>query len=278
MKTALVIRRGGLGDTVLTAPLLAALRSAGYAPHFAGNVDFARLFRRYHAADRVLSTEDLELWAVALDSPAGERARARLGAYELVFGEGLALPGHRAAIPFDPVPRSGAGHAAAQLLSQLVRALPDLPAAPDPVPRLVRLRAPVARGAEVLIHPGSGSVAKCWDPHELARVARTLVVRGRRVTVVVGEAEHARAATLLEPFDPSVDVLHEPSIDDLAGRIATAACFVGNDSGPAHLAAALLVPTVAVFGPTDPELWAPAGPHVRVVRRDVCQVLDAIPA
>jgi ADP-heptose:LPS heptosyltransferase len=41
--------------------------------------------------------------------------------------------------------------------------------------------------------------------------------------------------------------------------------YVGNDSGVSHLAAALGVPTIAVFGPTDPTVWAPLGPKVAVV-------------
>jgi len=53
----------------------------------------------------------------------------------------------------------------------------------------------------------------------------------------------------------------------VAALIARCACYVGNDSGISHVAAGLGVPTVAVFGPTDPAVWGPHGPTVRVVRR-----------
>jgi ADP-heptose:LPS heptosyltransferase len=56
----------------------------------------------------------------------------------------------------------------------------------------------------------------------------------------------------------------------LAGVLAHARLFVGHDSGVTHLAAALHVPTVALFGPTDPVQWAPRGPHVFVVRGNLC--------
>jgi ADP-heptose:LPS heptosyltransferase len=50
-----------------------------------------------------------------------------------------------------------------------------------------------------------------------------------------------------------------------AALIAQAAVFIGNDSGLTHLAAALARPTVAIFGPTDPEIWGPRGEHVSIV-------------
>ena len=53
----------------------------------------------------------------------------------------------------------------------------------------------------------------------------------------------------------------------LAGASAGARVFVGNDSGPTHLAAATGAPTVALFGPTDPRRFAPRGPAVTVLAR-----------
>jgi ADP-heptose:LPS heptosyltransferase len=71
----------------------------------------------------------------------------------------------------------------------------------------------------------------------------------------------------------------------LARLLAPAAAFVGNDSGPSHLAAMLAVPTVAIFGPTVASIWAPVGPQVTVVgvgrdlaSIDCAEVLDALRA
>ncbi|MBY0312983.1 MAG: glycosyltransferase family 9 protein [Phycisphaerales bacterium] len=52
---------------------------------------------------------------------------------------------------------------------------------------------------------------------------------------------------------------------DLASTIARSRAFVGADTGPTHLAAQLGVPTLALFGPTDPNVWSPVGPAVRVL-------------
>ncbi|HSW50494.1 MAG TPA: glycosyltransferase family 9 protein, partial [Bryobacteraceae bacterium] len=74
---------------------------------------------------------------------------------------------------------------------------------------------------------------------------------------------------ILERDGPQVDGVEvEPAIDDLhelACRLAQARLYIGNDSGITHLAAASGVPVLALFGPTDPAVWAPRGPNVRVI-------------
>jgi len=55
------------------------------------------------------------------------------------------------------------------------------------------------------------------------------------------------------------------SLVQIAGLLSLAAVTVGNDSGPTHLAAAVGCPTVAVFGPTDPVVWAPVGSRVSIL-------------
>jgi ADP-heptose:LPS heptosyltransferase len=67
----------------------------------------------------------------------------------------------------------------------------------------------------------------------------------------------------------------------LAGWLRSARVYIGNDSGITHLAAAAGAPVVAIFGPTDPAVWAPRGDRVRLVAGkldeiSVGQVLDAV--
>ncbi|NDE07877.1 MAG: hypothetical protein EBZ89_10905, partial [Chloroflexi bacterium] len=61
-----------------------------------------------------------------------------------------------------------------------------------------------------------------------------------------------------------VRVIRGRSLADVARLFANASGVIANDSGIAHLAAGLGVPTVAIFGPTDPAVWRPRGPNVRV--------------
>jgi len=126
----------------------------------------------------------------------------------------------------------------------------------------LRLNIPAAGPKlDIVLHPGSGSPKKNWPLGNFIALAKEHRACKREVTWCLGPAEHESA--LAEKLDG--DVLTGDSLVELAGRLATARLFVGNDSGITHLTAALGVPTVAIFGPTtNPQIWAPRGDHVRV--------------
>jgi ADP-heptose:LPS heptosyltransferase len=112
----------------------------------------------------------------------------------------------------------------------------------------------------LVIHPGSGSRAKN-APLELFRsMATEASQNGRKILVVWGEAETDRLDEIKNQFSgiPGVKVLGEPlSLLDLAGVLSCASLYAGCDSGVTHLAAACNIPVFALFGPTDPQVWAP---------------------
>ena len=67
------------------------------------------------------------------------------------------------------------------------------------------------------------------------------------------------------PEDPPLpEAVRFDNLYDLACWLARARLYVGNDSGITHLAAAVGTPVLALFGPSDPAVWAPRGPNVRV--------------
>jgi len=114
----------------------------------------------------------------------------------------------------------------------------------------------------VLIHPGSGGQAKCWLLEDFLAVAERL---GNAV-FVVGPVELDRwEAGAIDRLRSAGPLLTCPPLEILAGAAAGAAAFVGNDSGPTHLAAAFGAPTVALFGPTNPVHFAPVGRCVHVL-------------
>lgn len=132
----------------------------------------------------------------------------------------------------------------------------------------------------VVVHPGSGGRAKCWAAERFERLIETLQAAGRSVVVVLGEAERERMEPRrLEAWrerwqrswrgmgrgQGGVAIEEPADVLELGELLAGAELFVGNDSGPTHLAAQLGVPTVALFGPTDPRIWAPRGPAVTVL-------------
>jgi ADP-heptose:LPS heptosyltransferase len=80
--------------------------------------------------------------------------------------------------------------------------------------------------------------------------------------MIAGPADDVPAAKLAAAGYP---VARPPDLLALAALLARVDVYLGNDSGVSHLAAALGVPTVAIFGPTDPRIWAPRGPRVTVL-------------
>jgi len=144
----------------------------------------------------------------------------------------------------------------------------------------VSLRCPgdwAARGAAMLegsdgwigISPGAFyGAAKRWIPARYAAVGDSLAREtGHRVAILGGPAERPLAEDIAEAMTSSPRVLcGETTLPELVGALSRLRLLVTNDSGPMHLAAALGVPLVAVFGPTDWRETAPVGSHHRIVR------------
>lgn len=123
----------------------------------------------------------------------------------------------------------------------------------------------------VMIHPGSGSPHKCVAPDILATIVDGLNRRGIPVMLPVGPADEEQARGVLELCATSPLPIRGLELLELAGILANATLYVGHDSGLTHLAAALGVPTLALFGPTDPGRWAPQGTSVTVLTGSPCR-------
>ena len=128
----------------------------------------------------------------------------------------------------------------------------------DRNPRLPKQKVKQSRDS-VVIHPFSGSGRKNWPIELYLDLAKRLPLP---VEWVAG------------PEEVSPDAHRFSRLDQLAEWLRGARLYVGNDSGITHLAAAIGVPTLVLFGPTDPRVWAPRGDHVRVIRH---QPLHALP-
>lgn len=130
-------------------------------------------------------------------------------------------------------------------------------------------------GGQIVIHPGSGSPAKCWPTARFVELIERLKGQGRPVRVVIGEVEAERwSAQEIAALEKVAPVARPGSYLELLDILAPAGVFVGNDSGPGHLAGALGVPSVILFGPTDPTVWRPWGPRVTTVRHEPLAELD----
>lgn len=265
----LCVRRGGLGDTLLILPILRAMRAARPTARltFAGVAEFGDLFLAYGACDEVWSSERLATWSLAAPGDA-HGAAARLREFAWIVGDDPALCAARDATCrvdiFDP--RLGVDPpqpAAAQLLARAgLSGSADVTLGPT--------RAATSPDAPIAVHVGSGGRSKCWPTAALAALITAL-----RARVFVGPAELERGVDWLPPGS---DVCAPASPRALARELAGVRAFVGHDSGPTHLAAALRIPTLALFTTTEPRIWAPQGAHVHTLtgEPDVARAVDLV--
>jgi ADP-heptose:LPS heptosyltransferase/GT2 family glycosyltransferase len=132
-----------------------------------------------------------------------------------------------------------------------------------------RLAAPLA-----CLHTGAGSVNKQWPGASFAGLIDLLAGEaGATVMLIGGPDEAVAVAALLKLVrHPAavVNLVGKIPLKDLPGVIAAADLYVGNDSGPKHIAAALGVPTVGIHsGTVDAGEWGPMGPHSLTIRREM---------
>lgn len=129
----------------------------------------------------------------------------------------------------------------------------------------------------VAIHPGSGGDSKRWPAENWAELGRRLARRFPDVTLLLveGEADAEPARVVAEAWQ-GLRVVRARLLPlaILAAVLRQAALYLGHDSGVTHLAAAARrdLPVVALFGPTDPAVWAPPRGGVHVLRRSLVEV------
>jgi hypothetical protein len=243
----LVIRPGAIGDFILSLPALACLK-AEYLEVWTTrrNVPLVRLAHQVRAIDAT----GLDLVGITDPPP------ARLRQFdEIVSWYGSNRSEFRDAVAglpfrfFTALPPEGARVHATDFYLEQVRTL--VSCASDAQPRI---SCDVVRESFAVIHPFSGSSGKNWPLAKFRAVAAQLE-RIMPVRWCAGEEDPPL------PGAVRIDDLYQ-----LACWLAKARLYVGNDSGITHLAAAVGTPVLALFGPTDPAIWAPRGPHVRVCR------------
>ena len=123
-------------------------------------------------------------------------------------------------------------------------------------------------GRFVLVLPGSGSAKKNWPAENFALLAERIQLI-HRVLVVLGPAETGLAAGF---HARSLSVVSDLELGELAGIAHFAYCFIGNDSGVSHLAAATGARGLVIYGPSDPERWCPLG-DVKIIQQEPLESL-----
>ena len=288
----LIIHQGALGDFICCLPALACLREAFPGVHLTimGYRRVLELVDNRYYADAIVSVDSADmalLYQERQQDPPD--LRAFFETFELIgliglnrspFVENLRRISKERVVVIPPFPSRGKSIHMVDHLMSLPRCL-GLPIHAT-VPRLYLLdrdrdvAAMFLKGHDidpeaflVGIHPGSGSHAKTWPVERFLDLAHSFVeAYGAEVFFVIGPAEEKIREKLqqLTLGSKRPVVLDDLPLPHLGAILERCRVFVGNDSGISHLAAAIGLPVVAIFGPTDPVRWAPVGREVSLIR------------
>jgi ADP-heptose:LPS heptosyltransferase len=263
-----ILRLRSLGDCVLTTPALDILRRARPDLRVAVVVEdrFRAIFEDNSDVDEILPPEPLVVrrfqprlcvnfhggnrsaWMTAVS---GARYRAGFGHFRHRLVYNLHIPRAQEILGVERTV-----HTAEHLASAMFWL--GAPVATVPRAQLVsRATGPVRPLA--VIHPVGATPEKTWRADGFLEVAVHLRQSGLDVVVIGAETDD------LSPF-AGFRVLHGRPLSEIKDVLATATLFVGNDSGPAHMAAAFGLPVVAIFGESDPAIWGPWQTASEVIR------------
>jgi ADP-heptose:LPS heptosyltransferase len=290
----LVLRPGALGDAIVTLPAFELIRREfqNLSPTLAASPPGCRVGELSGIFRETRPYESPELAALFLDAVERDGLFEDIGAL-VAFGAGgageIAERARKAGVPVtasvDTWPEPGGGHVAEQLLGRTAEALDvdlteeplerrgeKLPAAgdfsaPEDAATLPRLDVvpdtpawSARAGRRVAVAPGAGSPEKCWPAGSFARTCQLLALdHSLHVMLLLGPAEIERPEVRAAFRDVECTVSECWAVADLAAALTACDLYLGNDSGLSHLAAWAGAEGLAVFGPTDPRIWAPLG-------------------
>jgi heptosyltransferase I len=140
--------------------------------------------------------------------------------------------------------------------------------------RIDRMHTEIGVRGFAVLNPGAGWGAKRWPAERFGSVAKSLACDGVRSIINYGPGEE-QLAREAQAASAGVATPLEASISELIALMRRAKLFIGGDTGPLHLAAALRVPVVAIFGPTDPARNGPYGTRSIVLRNPASRTSHA---
>jgi heptosyltransferase-3 len=261
LQTTLVVHAGGIGDFLLCCPALLKLSSSGPL-ELLGNPDRLRLGVAAGVAQAVHDINHVGFESV-FNEP-NDRFRQFIKPFKRaiiwmrdesgLIQEGFQQCGLTNIKVFPGLPPSEwEGHASTYYLRCLgFSETSPLQLRVEPGPLI----------HDVIIHPGSGGKSKNWPFDYYLALAKRLRKNNRLVTWCLGPAEDDF------PLFSDERSIRIESLLELARVLGSARLYIGNDSGITHLAAAVGCRTIAIFGPTNPQKWAPLGSQVNVLKRN----------
>lgn len=278
----LVIHQGSLGDVILSFPALKSLRrerNASLAVLCKNEV--GKVAHKLDVVDAYFPVESARFSRLFSKAP-GKEMKAFINHYDIIvvvsFSDGIKdnvsknHKGHTCRINPRP-PAEEETHIAADIVEQmkaqgLLRNSVDVADALRSIEVETIDKITPARDSDLfLIHPGAGSRRKRWPLDRFIEVAAA--VDSREVAFLIGPAEMDLAPVVKKRAKREFKVHEIHDLFSVIDLMKASRCFIGNDSGLAHLAGYMGIPLVAIFGPASPIRWHPLGSRTKVVRGDV---------
>jgi ADP-heptose:LPS heptosyltransferase len=261
-----IVKPGALGDTLLLAPVLRAVRICrpGLPVTVIGNRPAVDLLMDFGVADTVFPFEQLRLFMPPRPGePNFENAavmafiRGDVDGVDPFASRGALTVVRRPSRPGDEGP-----HVVPYLHECLKSLFPDLPSPTREPFSVPPLSSPPVDPPYMVLAPGAGGVAKQLPLERFVAMGEEALRRGISPMMIVGDAEVERGLSARLPTDYPCWI--SAPLPELAALLAGCRRYVGNDSGPGHLAGLVGAETTIFFGPTRPEVWAPWGPNVTI--------------
>jgi ADP-heptose:LPS heptosyltransferase len=271
-KRLLIIHQGALGDIILTFPALLRLQKYYDAIDILCQSGIGKLTKALGIVETFYPSEAAHVSSLFTDR-ADSKIKNLLSPYTNIilftFSDQLKQTIHHITsvpicfIPPKP-PESVRLHLTEFVMENFVNCslIKQEDAVVDDIPLPIRARQPKNQD-RIMLHPGAGSRRKRWPMTNFLEVEAMLKSDGLKPEFIVGPAEEDLVAGLQLP-NRTIHVLTD--LLDLMGLLNSAGGYIGNDSGPSHLAALLGLPAIVIFGPADPKRWAPVGRNVEIVR------------
>jgi ADP-heptose:LPS heptosyltransferase len=128
----------------------------------------------------------------------------------------------------------------------------------------------------IAFHPGAGKPPNRWPAERFAGLAELLVSEyGARAFVTAGPMDDEPVARMQEGMHVPCTIVRRKPIREVAALLSWMDLVISNDTGIMHVAAAVGVPVLSLFGPTEPAQWAPTGARHRVLRGEAGNI-DAL--
>ena len=278
----LVIRGGAIGDFILTLPVLAALRRQFPRTHLEvlGYPHIAQLAVAGGLAQRVQSIEARSLAGFfAKNGELAEDLVDYFSEFDIIVSylydpDGIfqANVGRCARGPFYAGPHRPDEHEGRHATEVFLKPLERLAIFDaETTPRLEVGRAfetTIATGRWLAVHPGSGSEKKNWPEAKWVELLRHIMQSTTlRLLLVGGEAERGRLERLAPELPAGrVKLMQSEPLPELARWLASCIAFVGHDSGISHLAAAVGLRSMILWGDTEETVWRPRGRELTILR------------